>query len=369
MKMAKPLIHMIWIASVLAGIAGCRNPIAEMETNEQFLEAITSEDVNAVKELIKSGANVNARGWSPDAGLFGTVEFTPLHYAAGSSSPEIVKMLLDAGANVHAKTHTLAGTPIGGAHHPEIIALLAEAGADVNAKDATGRTPLSWRLYMSSFLSASDSRPGESVQALIDAGADTTEGGFTPLHWSAATGDVEKTRQLIRAGADIHAVDERANWTPLHVAAFCDQAASIRVLAEAGTDLERLHKYRDAFYPSPPDPDKWTALHLAAGAGNTQAVKALVDAGANVNARGTDGGVDVNGTPLHLAAVTSWVFERTRVDAIRILLDAGADPFAKTDDGNTPLDCATIGTIGGGTTEDLEAILAMLREAMKEGRE
>lgn len=368
--MVKALVHMIWITSVLGSIAGCRNPIAEREANDRFLEAITAEDVDAVKELIESGANVNARGWEPDAGfLFGTVESTPLHYAASSSSPEIVKMLVDAGADVHAETHTVAGTPIVGAHHPEIIVLLAEAGADLDAEDAMGRTPLFWRLYNAFFLTPGDSRPGESIQSLIDAGADATEGGFTPLHWAAATGNVNEMRQLIRAGADIHAADDRAKWTPLHVAALCDQAASIRVLAKAGADLERLNRHLDNFYLSDFGPRKWTALHLAARAGNTQAVQALVDSGANVNARGTDGGYDVNGTPLHLAASTSWTLDSPRADVVRILLDAGADPSAKVDTGETPLDRATAGTLGGGANEDLEAILAMLREAMKEREE
>ena len=97
MKTAHLLIHLIWSASLLGSIAGCGDPMAEAVTNTDFEKAIRSEDVNAVKALIESGANVNARGWEPDAGfLTGTKESTPLHYAAVGSSPEIIKILLDA---------------------------------------------------------------------------------------------------------------------------------------------------------------------------------------------------------------------------------------------------------------------------------
>lgn len=366
MKMTRLLNQMVWIASVLGSFAGCRNPITEAETNQEFKEAIAAEDVNAVKALIDSGANVNARGWAPDAGFAtGTVEFTPLHYAAAGSSPEIVKLLLDEGADVHAKSQTLAVTPILGARHPKIIALLADAGADVNLKDAAGRTALFMRIDDSTHLDVAPYSPRKSVQAFIDAGADTTEGGFTPLHWAAATGNVKEMRRLISAGADINAVNDMASWTPLHVAALCGQAASIRVLAEAGADLDRLHKYKLEFYPSRHGPMRWTALHLATRTGLTEGVKALVDAGADLNAKGTYGILDVSVTPLHYAAFAIQVDNRTQADAIRILLDAGADPFAKNDAGETPLDRATMASA---VTEDDKATIAILQEAMKEGK-
>ncbi len=82
-----------------------------------------------VAELLAAGADPN--------GL-------PLLMAIQSNEPQIVQMMIDAGADVNrpfARTTPLIRAIASG--HPLIVRVLLAAGADVNQKDSSGFTPLS----------------------------------------------------------------------------------------------------------------------------------------------------------------------------------------------------------------------------------
>jgi len=84
--------------------------------------------------LAHPGTDVNA-----DSG--GT---TPLHVAVRSGRIEVVKLLLSAKASVDVK-EALGGTPLHDAREPGIMRLLLDHGADVHAKgNATKFSPLEW---------------------------------------------------------------------------------------------------------------------------------------------------------------------------------------------------------------------------------
>jgi ankyrin repeat protein len=78
-------------------------------------------NIEAVKQHLDAGADVNAKGYR---------ERTPLHYAAHGGQKEIAELLIDAGADVNAKDDD-GTTPLDRAiqlGHPEIADLLRQHG-------------------------------------------------------------------------------------------------------------------------------------------------------------------------------------------------------------------------------------------------
>ena len=102
-------------------------------------KACKKGDIEAVKQHLAAGADVNA------GGVFGK---TPLHLAALKDHKEIAELLIANGADVNAKQAVEGETPLhlaamGG--HKEIVELFITNGADLNAK-GFGGTPLDWAI-------------------------------------------------------------------------------------------------------------------------------------------------------------------------------------------------------------------------------
>lgn len=101
----------------------------------ELLQAAAAGDANLVKQLLDKGANIEA---TSKEGA------TPLMWAAMYGHPEVVRVLLERGAKVNARTPAgitaLEGAASQG--NPAVIRLLLQAGADPNAADKQGVTPL-----------------------------------------------------------------------------------------------------------------------------------------------------------------------------------------------------------------------------------
>jgi ankyrin repeat protein len=212
-----------------------------------------------------------------------------------------------------------------------LMEALVKAGANVNAANRHGVTPLSLAALNGS---------GTAVSRLIEAGADpnaSMAGGETVLMTAARAGRVEALRALLARGADVSARVGNTGQTALMWAASRNNADAVRLLLEAGADLN-ARTGRAAPAPKPdgsaaaanalvtnfeggrsmfnsPPSTGFTALLFAVRSGSIDAVKALLDAGANVNDTISDG----SSALVVAAANAHW-------QLADVLLDRGADP-------------------------------------------
>jgi ankyrin repeat protein len=113
--------------------------VAAMEGEKAILKAAKSGDAARVGELLAGdGALVNARDKDGS---------TPLHCAAWKGHVEVAAVLLDAGADLNARSQNehYGDTPLHAAAHGNqraVAELLIARGADARAVSCNGRTPL-----------------------------------------------------------------------------------------------------------------------------------------------------------------------------------------------------------------------------------
>ncbi|MHB9108400.1 MAG: ankyrin repeat domain-containing protein [Armatimonadota bacterium] len=160
--------------------------------------------LEAVQVLLENKASV-------DALALGRV--TPLEEAVAMAQPAVVKALITAGADIQRKTSkgSLLHAAVTHPGNLEVVKLLVDKGLDVNAKShAAGPMPLHL---------AVTACHEDIIAFLIEHGADikNTGQGWSPLQLAAFAGNAGAVNALLEAGAGINdrGVDGR---TPLKMA-------------------------------------------------------------------------------------------------------------------------------------------------------
>jgi ankyrin repeat protein len=169
---------------------------ARTRTTVRLSNAAAKGDAEAVQAAIEQGVNPNE---------IGPEQKRPLHWAAQRGHKDVVKLLIDAGADLNAKDkngwtplHLTCGLTRSNElreRHVAIADLLIEHRAGVNCRNNNGVTPLHL---------ATKNERDDVVQLLLarHASANVTDGeGYTPLFLARHGKDPTIVKTLIDAGA------------------------------------------------------------------------------------------------------------------------------------------------------------------------
>jgi ankyrin repeat protein len=372
----------LFVTLLLYGGSPPESPVAD---------AAMRGDAEAVRALLRSGADVNAAQgdgmtalhWAAERGdvemaevvlaaganpsaLTRLGDYTPLHAAAKSGSVGVARALLNAGAEAEARTSTGGATPLhlaSGAGHVEVVEALLEQGVEVDSKEPMWlQTPLMFASagghtsVVRALLAAGadpaitarvmdmdareqqdreDRRRQEDAQARIRA---AVEGAPAPRARSGgggggrpATEDLNnQQRDRVPSSRYSHAqlVGGYGGLAALHLAVREGHASTVRALLEGGADIDQRS-----------DGDGSAPLLMATINGNFDLAMELLERGADPNTAS-----DANATALYTVINTQWIPKArhpqpanymqqqvTYVDLVRVLLEAGVDPNVRLD--------------------------------------
>lgn len=327
--------------------AGASPSVKSAFDDSALYEACTNGNAAMVEVLLKAGADANASRGEGE---------TALMSASRTGNVETVKVLLAHGADPKAKESWRHETALmwGAAeNHTDVVRALIAAGADVNARSIVWDWP---KLKL---------RSGDLGVALPD-------GGLSTLMYAARQGAVEPARLLAEAGADLN-YKEPQGYTALLISILNGQYELASMLIDKGAKIDdgalRLTvEVRDMDksdkHPAPTDYGKLHSLDF---------MKVLIDHGAALDGEFKprlpqraimEGGGPAIGSPLYRAA------RSTDLEAIRILLERGANPKYTTQNHSTALMAAAgqnfnkeTGT-GGEQKDAIEAIKMLMAKGV-----
>ena len=207
---------------------------------------------------------IRALGDTPPDDLRNAWRATPLIMAAWHGRLDIVKHLLEQGADVDASYDAGNTALIVASWHGngDVVTHLLSEGADITIKNRGGDDALVW---------AAEHGHLRIVERLLNAGADSIDAA---LVFACENGHTEIADLLIRRGASLEYQHGDHRLTPLAAAAYKGYGELVQFLLRRGADI---HALDDA------------ALGWACGSQQLETAEILISHGANVNGHGAGG--------------------------------------------------------------------------------
>ena len=243
----------------LVGLKGLQGVKVNHKADDDWSALFCAADrkhADVVKVLIDAGADIETRN---------TDLWTPLIYACQKGSQPIVKMLVEAGADVRATeknecTNIFFASGFG--HTETVRYLVGLPQVDVSHKDKEGYTSL---------LAAVEKPGADVVEVLIDAGADVEvkhNDGRSSLLVASRCGNLRVVEVLLKAGADVCVTDNKGE-TCLTLAAAKGHTETVRtLLCMPEVDVNQSNNRGK------------TSLRRATAKKHSDVVQLLIDAGA-----------------------------------------------------------------------------------------
>ena len=268
---------------------------------------------------------------------------SPLGVAAGRGRRDIVRILLDSGVDPHSAGWTTLHCEI--ALGKTLLQQERFGGIDLEKRDRAGRTPLLLAL------SVGDAQAAETLTIWGADGSVLGAAGRTALMLAARSGEVDAVEWSLGRPECVPEVCDQAGYDALAHAVECAAVESARLLLASGVDPGAARPLGDdlihlvPFHQDPGASVRLLRLLCEAGAdpaviastgdhplrdaaqyGCEEALEFLLKSGvpADLNSTGE--------TALHAAVAAD------EDGAVRLLLEAGADPLKEDVDGDRPVD-------------------------------
>lgn len=226
-----------------------------------LLNKVRKNDIEAVKALIKGGADVNQED---DMMGYNALDL--------SSDTEMMEVLISAGTNINHQAKRTGYTPLMNALNGcknDVAKFLIEKGADINIKSNDGTTALTLACGCSEEIAKQLLAKGADIKAVSDRGmgaftqctgvglsreavsyefaefllerganideTNTTDyyGGYTPLCWAIVSGEEKLVGFLVKHGANVN-VKTNMDKSPLALATEAGNENIIKILKDAG---------------------------------------------------------------------------------------------------------------------------------------